>query len=151
MQTNKTYDKWLKRVKDRRTPWTENDIIYFRRAVGSSSHMPTQLKQELVRRFQETAPYRITAAQTAKGLDFLRRKAFRIDGKPRQTADFPFSNYELTIIKTASHFQFVGLANSAYLYGGGYTWYLPIYRLYSKSGDYFDYIGCRDLHVIDPT
>jgi len=142
---SKSFDKWLKRIQDDKTAWTENEIRYFRKQIGSSSTLTSEQKRELINGFR--GPYQITEEQSKTGIEYLRRKAFKTNGKPRNTKDYPFSDHELAIIKDFERFEFWSIYDASNSWGGC-TWYLPVYRVYSKSGEFFDYVGSRECIIV---
>jgi len=130
---NKTVSKWLKRVRDRETPWTENEIIHFRKFIGRSGYGDEFTRMELCRMF--SGPYDITAEQSAKGIDWLKRFAFKADGQPRQTKNMPFAERELNIIRNFHEFKFTGVYNT----NQNYDFYIPVYQVIDKDGNSFEY------------
>jgi len=137
--TKKTYNKWLARILDKRTPWTEQDIIFFRKAVKEVSLEADRLRIK----FEQKCPikgYHITAEQTEKGLNYIRKLAFSSNGKLRHTKDNPFNDREAAIIADFYEFRFVGLAQMPPYYGSFY-FTAPIYRVVGNNGKSFEYLG----------
>lgn len=131
---SKTFKKWLTRVQDIKTPWSENDIIYFRKYIGSSGGATTTQRDMLLDAF--TGDYSITADQTTKGINYLMKVAYRLNGEVRQTKDMPFGERELAIIKDFKEFRFIGVHNASQ---NAYRFYLPIYEVVSNSNGSFEY------------
>lgn len=52
---SKAFKKWVARIEDTTTPWSEQDIIYFRKAVGSSGIKDIAERELLRRMFAERA------------------------------------------------------------------------------------------------
>ncbi len=151
MLTNKTYIKWMRRVEDKQTPWTEDQIIYFRKAVSRCSKMDPTLKDELLRRFQVNVRnyggYKITPEQTEKGIGYLRLKCF---GK-RGTTMFFKRNFigpqGDMICQDFSHFELSGL-DSVYNGMGEVLCWNPIYKVVAKDGSSFEYTGISADHPL---
>jgi hypothetical protein len=137
---NKTFRKWSARVLDVDTPWTENEIIYFRKAVNSSSSLPVELRKALKDAFESITNeqgYKITSEQTDKGIQYIRNRAFKRNGSLRRAKSNPFNTREAHIINNFSHFEFVGLYDAN---GNGYMqYYVPVYRVIAKDGTAFEY------------
>ena len=129
---NKTFQKYLQLTKKGHV-WTESEIIYFRKYINGSSPLDADSIEQLINSI-EGKTYRITDAQTVKGITWLKNHCFRLDGKVRKGCKLmPF---ELSVIKNFKEFRFVGLWNAS---DNAYRNYLPIYRTIAKDGSYFDY------------
>ncbi len=119
--------------------WTENEIIYFRKALGYCGNFDDSEKGYLLAEFG-TKEHDITDVQSVKGILFLKNLAFKANGEPRKTKDYPFGEFELNVIRNFSHFKFVALAPA--LNGLGETMgYEACYRVYADSGASFDYVA----------
>lgn len=145
-ESNKSYVKWLARVKDVKTPWTEEEIIYFRKAVGRSGIKDQELKLDLLYEFNMRADakgYRITFGHDVKGQHYMLSKSLRKDGTLRKGSKLGYR--EITILKTLKHHKLVGVRNMVptnFTYSNmENAYFLPIYRAVSRSGESFDYIG----------
>lgn len=79
---------------------------------------------------------RIRKEQAKKGITWLRNQARTPKGKERKTN--PFKEYELSILDNFSHFLLVGFIDIGH---SGFSNYLPIYRVVSKSGNSFEYFS----------
>lgn len=79
-------------------------------------------------------PLLITPEQTKKGIDWLVNQWKTPKGKTRKNN--PFTQREQVIISHFDHFEL-----RTFIDVGGFfnIWYLPVYRVYSKKGMYFDY------------
>ncbi len=136
---NKTFLKWANRIKDTKTPWTENEIIYFRKAVGSSGLKELELRSKLLDMFNtilSEKSYKITEQQSIKGINYIKGVCFKKNGQLRDSKQNCFSDYEATIILNFRKFEFVGLH---YASQNAYAFYTPIYRVISKQGRSFEY------------
>jgi hypothetical protein len=135
---NKTFNKWFKRVQDNQTPWTENEIIYFRKYLRSNPDKYSILMDSF------KSEYSITSEQTKKGYDYIYNTCFKKNGELRETRDMPFGNREAEIIKNFKEFRFVGLNDI----GFQHQFYLPVYKVIAKDGTYFEYttnIGVMEI------
>lgn len=140
MTGTKAFKKWLKRIEDVTTPWTEQEIIYFRKAVGSSGLGDPAERALLRDKFAETVEriggYRITREHCQKGTGYVLTKSLRKDGHLRKGSKF--TKWQLGTFQNLSHHLLVDL----YFSGNQYRdHYLPVYRAVSKMGDSVDYIG----------
>ncbi len=137
MKKSKTFNKWLTRVQDNETPWSENDIIYFRKAVGSSGLKSNDERDELRGAFNSDEGYKITENQTSKGINYLKNTIYKANGSLRNTIKSrAFGLREKAIIDNFSHFLFTDIHNGSSNY---YEFYLPVYRVIAKNGSYFEY------------
>ena len=128
IKPGRTFKKWLKRVQDDKTPWTENEIIYFRKFIRTSEQ-----RKYLLSLFKEE--YSITKEQTIKGIEYLRNTVFKKNGKFRNTKNMPFGEREIDVIKDFKEFKFVGLSSVSQ-----YTlYYIPVYRVIDNQGNSFEY------------
>lgn len=131
---SKAYDKWLNRVNDYKTPWTEQEIIYFRKAIGLAGIKDSNLRADLYHSFVDQAGiYNITQEQSEKGRQYLLDKSLKRNGQMRKGSKL--TERELAVLRdpTMIHY-FVGLWGI-----GGH--YLPIYRAQTESEAAFEYTG----------
>lgn len=139
MESSKTFLKWEKRVQDTATPWTENEIIYFRKAVGSSGLKDELERQSLREQFEQRAKkgYGITPEQTEKGINYLKNTCFKKNGSLRDTKKrMTFGLREIAIIKDFYEFKFVGIYDAS---PNHYRFYTPVYRVIDSRGNAFEY------------
>lgn len=139
MSQNKTYNKWLKRTLNHNTPWTENEIKYFRKIIGRYGIKDLYFRAQLVKNFQ--GPYQITEEQSIKGITYLRTKCLKTNGEARNIKNMPFGTFELNIIRNFYKFEFIGIYGHYNEYMNTIMNYSPVYRCYDIHGNYFDYIG----------
>jgi hypothetical protein len=133
----KPMDKYARVIRSGR--FTEIEIVYFRKLLNGYRKTNAD-RTELFELFERSGPYQITREQTQKGIEWLRDKAFCRNGRIRKTQ--PFDSDQLQVITKFSRFEFVGLydlmAESPYPHPE-YHQYIPIYRVISRDGKYFDY------------
>lgn len=142
---SKAYDRWCKRIKDTKTPWTAGEIRAFRKAIGSCGLKEVHLRQSLLAAFERMRPYyAITKEQSEKGRDYLLNKSLRRDGKQRKGNKLGTREIDILLDKRMIHY-FVGVRPM----GGNYV---PIYRavITGKDYRYFEYTGTsyNQLEVI---
>lgn len=130
---SKAYTKWLKRIKDVSSPWTENEIIYFRKAIGPAGIKDAVLRSKLVGEFNRWTVRHITREQSERGRNYLLSKSFKQNGNRRKGCIF--GTRELDILNKLYTHYFVGL----YWTNNRYT--VPIYRAVDVDGNFFDYTG----------
>lgn len=140
MKISKAARKWMTRLADTVSPWTENDIIYYRKAISQCGLKSAEEKLALHEAFADKG-YRITAEQDAKGRNYLLSNSLKKDGTPRKGN--VLGDAEIRIMQNLKHHLFVGV----YHKGGFYNYYLPVYRAIAKDGSYFEYIGTMYKHV----
>ncbi len=147
--TKKTFERYRKLIQTR--TWKEQDIISFRSMLRANVRNPSvawdgetnaQKALYLLTRFKERAPYRITREQTVKGLDWLKRSCFKVNGDIRNSKSRPFDTWECEVIarimKRFSHWTFDDVTDVS----GGDRWpvYMPQYTMRSKDGIEFTYV-----------
>lgn len=151
MKTSTAFKKWKARIENLSCPWTENDIIYFRKAVGHNGLQDPAERALLISLFNtmisDTDGVFITEQHSRKGQIYLLENSLKKNGDPRKQNIF--GEYELHILKNLSHHLFVGL----YRNGLFCDHYFPIYRAVDKDGNYMDYVGatysqCVVLHTV---
>lgn len=136
------FKKYTKRIAGRAS-WGENEIRGLAKLLNSKRFGITErgcerffMINEIERRLNEaTRTWPITKEQSSKGIEYLRRRYFKKNGEPRKLC--PFSETAQNIIRNFKRFEFVGLYEHATTAGS--MGYLPIYRVISKHGSYFDY------------
>jgi len=87
--------------------------------------------------------YLITKEQTKQGIDWLKNFCFKKNGTLRKNVNNYFSDFEIDVIRNFSKFRFVGFHVDRSREHFGILTYIPVWRTYSKDGDYFDYY-CED-------
>jgi hypothetical protein len=134
------FEKWMVRVLDKKTPWTESQIRSFRKYIGSCGVEFTSLKEILIDTLDFN--YDITKEQTKKGLNYLFKIAFKKDGSLRETKVYPFGVREVEVLRNFSHFKFVGIERQNWnSYFDEYQASSPVYRVVSKNGTSFEYVA----------
>jgi hypothetical protein len=89
--------------------------------------------------FLFTEPKKIEKSQTELGKNWLRDYFFKKDGQPRSGKRTEnLDPLVLGIAKKVSKFRFIGVLALKNTFGE-YVQFLPIYRTYNRSGQYFDY------------
>ena len=141
MKQNKAYIKWLNLIDSKRenfnAPWSESEIIYFRKAIGLAGINDVKLRSNLLDYFNSSMPdegFNITLDQKEKGINYLLSNTYKKNGTLRKNNIF--GTFELNVLKQYEDFKLISL----YEYGNG-GYYLPVYRCISKNGSYFDYLG----------
>lgn len=122
--------------------FTESDIRGFRKLINHCSPLQPNEKTYLLDSFYHHMPtkgYELTAQQKQKGFDYLSKVAFRKDGSPRETANYPFGEFEQQVLKTYTTFYFTGLEDVTENQYGPH--YLPVYKCVGKKGNAFSYVS----------
>ena len=134
--SNKTAQKYFDLIKTGHM--TERELINFRKAVNGSSRLPIEIVQDLLADFDAKATdkgIQLTAEQQAKGLAWLNRETFKLNGRVRKNP--VLKQYERNVLQGFKKFTCVGLYD---LSTNNYRHFMPIYRCVAKNGTYFDYV-----------
>lgn len=138
---NKSYKKWMTLITKTQdwfnAPFSENEIVYLRKAVGQCGLKDPVLRADLKRHFYASMPdtgYNITLEHSDKGIKYLRENTYKKNGNTRKNNIF--NEFERSVIDDFSHFKFVGLYRQ-----GMSDYVLPLYECVSNSGDSFTYTG----------
>ena len=125
---------------------TESEIISLKSRI---SHNPFSLTNHEVSSLRERfwdCEYKITPEHAQKGIDYLRLKCLKLNGKPRKTKQVENMPTEFfDAIQEYSHFTFVGFEELDYNLYSNRSSYMPIWRIHTKSGSTFDYCMNIDL------
>lgn len=117
--------------------FSEKDLIYFRKLINGNGSLVTS-RWDLLNSFQRKAKSQgidLEESQKQKGLDWLTKKCFKLNGSSRRNS--PLNAWQRVIVRQYSDFKCVGLHN---LSTGEYRQYVPIYRCFGVDGESFDYI-----------
>jgi predicted aldo/keto reductase-like oxidoreductase len=141
IEVSDTDARYIAMILDKNHVWTEQDIIQFRsRLHGSKSNCNPELLNEM---FFENIPedgYKITKQQSDKGIEFLKKTLFKIDGTPRNTELAKHTDTALfEAIADFESFSFVDLHGYTVNMRTGSFWFAPVYRIHTKSGKDVDY------------
>jgi hypothetical protein len=134
----KIYDKYSKILEQKTI--TESEIIYLRKALNVSLNYVNEdymYAKELLFKSSEK-PRSLSPEHTQKGIEYLNKKLFRLNGQLRRLKVNPFSEREIGIIKNFKKFLFVGLYNNS---DNMRKNYVAVYRCVAKNGEWFDYTG----------
>ena len=118
----------------------EGQVISMRVALNSNNKsMTVEEREELIGMVQEKE-LNLTWTQTEKGLRFLKNLIVTPTGRDRKNN--PFNGKQTDIINNFKKFTLNGLQDQMNKYGRsmGINRFLPIWRVYCKGGNYFDYI-----------
>lgn len=138
MGTNKTYIKYNKLLEEKATgiPWTESEIIYFRKYINTRN-----LDSDLIPKFYRCMPengYQLTAAQDQKGTNYLLNNSIKKNGQLRKGSKL--DSHEINILLNSPTNTFIGLQDlNTMKYG--FTQYVAVYRMTDKDGRWFEYTG----------
>ena len=146
--TKQTIKRWNERLQ--REVWTKSDIMSLNKALNDLEWQRAWPKDKPERtrwlKAIETIFYdycnstkQLTPEQTKFGIEWLKRYCFKLNGKPRNQKNNPFTDHDRRIIQNFDRFELVGFEDMSYHYGGR-SWYVPVYRTWSTYGCYFDYI-----------
>ena len=133
---NKTAQKYFDLIKTGRM--TERELISFRKAVNGASRLPIETVQDLLADFDAKATgkgIQLTAEQQAKGLAWLNRETFKLNGQVRKNP--VLKQFERNVLQGFKKFTCVGLYN---LSTSNYRHLVPISRCVATNGTYFDYV-----------
>ena len=143
---NKTLNKWMNLVDDKikwaNAPFSEHEIVYFRKAIGSCGLKDSDHRVRLLDHFENLMPvdgYNITEEQKTKGINYLRENTYKKNGQLRKNNIF--GDFERHVIENYVDFKFIGVYPATNGLGLNSGYYSPIYRCIASDGTYFDYIG----------
>lgn len=91
--------------------------------------------------------WKITKEQTIKGLNYLKNQWKTPKGLERKNN--PFGYRETEVIENFKNFELIGFFDTANQYQNelGIKFFVPIYRVNSKKGNYFEYY-CTGINKI---
>lgn len=128
---------------------TENEIISLKSRISTN---PCSLTQDEVNELtnqvtykigfsgQLRCKYNITSSHAQKGLHYLKAKCLKANGQRRNTKQLQnMPNEFFKAIKEHSHFTFVGFTEIEYNVYNNRPFYMPVWRIHTRSGEYFDY------------
>ena len=121
---------------------TESNLISLKSRIGWNSCSLTEeevgeLKNRLA--YLE-CEYSITEEHAERGMEYLLRKCFKKNGQRRRTTqlvNMPVAFFEA--IKEYSHFTFVGFEEVDFNIYNDKSFYMPVWRIHTNSGETFDY------------
>lgn len=143
----RTIKKYLDRIENKKSPWTKLEINSFKKLIGSMHWMEdAEYKNEILNlwgKFTDLGyelEYDITKEQSEFGINWLKKQLFKSNGEPRNNKKIDELNCDRVrnIVKSFKKFTFVGY-HMSYRYGSRAEPLSPVYRVYSKNGEYFDY------------
>ena len=127
---------------------TEQDIISLKSRI---SGMPHSLEKHEVNKLTSLVlygkcEYKITDDHAQKGIDYLRLKCFTAKGRLRRTKQVDNMPREFFgAINDFDHFTFVGFTELQYNIYSNNHFYMPVWRIHTKAGQYFDYYMSEGL------
>jgi len=135
--------------------FTEQEIISFRSLLNNNPR--TTEFYDLITFFGDHAPFELTWVQQEKGLEWLKNRIFTKSGNIRNTQETnEISNRTNALeqiaemIKNFDRFEFADLVPQNRFTGGFNPFFLPVYRLYDKRGNFFDYtVSVGQIEIID--
>jgi hypothetical protein len=118
-----------------KAPLLENEIKALCWALNGikACNLDDTDRAELCELLESREERRITREHSDKGIAWLRKLCFKLNGEPRKTQ--PLGVAALDIVRNFSHFTWAGLYNI----GNYRPHYVPIWRTYARDGSYFDY------------
>lgn len=135
----KAVDKWMRRLQDHKTPWTEQEIISFRKALGFCGLKDKDERGLLLAEWEHSDGYRITRQHDAKGQAYMLSKSLKADCKTKRKG-CKLTDFDIRVLRELDYHLFIGLYSQKN--GLGETLgYLPVYRAISIGGAWFEYIG----------
>lgn len=141
LKTRKTVQKYLDIVKSGKIE--EREIITLRSLLNGGRGNWTKDEKAQVLAAVNGKELRLNPKQQEKGVNWLRRRCFKLDGGIRKNCPFEENERKLLDPKEYKGFTMVGLHEEDNGYGRKF--YVPIYRLKGKSGAKVDYaVDFRD-------
>lgn len=88
----------------------------------------------------------IVPEHAEKGIDYLMRKCFKLNGQQRHTKQLENMPQEFFLaIQKYSHFTFVGFIEVNYVSSVDKSHYMPVWRIHTTDKQFFDYYMELDL------
>jgi len=99
-------------------------------------------RSELLELFESIPERKITKEQSDFGIEWLTNQVFKKNGEPRKNCKL--DSEQQAIVKNFKCFIWSNIFNSQshygnYGYNSPYKSYVPVYRVYDKKGNYFEY------------
>lgn len=120
--------------------WTKSEIDSFKRLLNRRSDNNDAQIVEITNAFfdmqSRVGSLNITKDHAAQSLAYWRKLIFKSNGQTRNIKDFPLTAKQVEILRTFKKFTFEGYHEVCGNYG---STFLEIFRVHSKSGEYFDY------------
>lgn len=134
MKLNKLQKNALELIK--KDTLTETEILKLKRRLNNRYTALGIETRDFILDNLEEKEYNITPEQSQKGIEWLNKKCFCKDGRLRKGINELFSTWRINILRDFDHFTFIGFYES----NNGYvSLFTPIYRVYDKKGNSFDY------------
>ena len=132
----KLFEKYSEMLKS--DTLTESNLIALKSRLSGRQLSLTNEEVNELWEILDDCSYKITQDHAEKGIDYLRRKAFKNNGSRRHTKQLEFMDSRFfEAIKNYDHFTFVGFEElDAYFYQ---SFYMPIWRIHTTNGETFDY------------
>lgn len=142
--TQKTINKYMEMVSNAGRVFTEQEIISLRSFLNMKLKDAPDVRQAIVNRFFESleiVPFQLTKEQQMKGLQWLIKTQINKKGDLRNAQTTFLQQEHLDMIRNFENFEFVGLENLAnsFQVNAGYMQYMPVYRLNTTDGRWFEY------------
>lgn len=140
------YYKYCRMMEHEGHTWTEGEINYLRKCLGFCSNWSDSAQDSFEADYlRHGFDYAITQEQTDKGIEWLVRTQLKLNGDLRQAKTTFITEDESVILKSFSHFRFIGITRCGYNhYNGRYSVIAPIYRVFAEDGSYFDYTATME-------
>ena len=134
-----TEAKYIGLMLDPGSTWTEQNIIGFRKKINSGNNMLLiELFHGLTNDDDELTEWSITAEQSQKGIDYLRKTLFKANGELRNTELVRETESELIeAVRDFKSFSFVDVTDLTQQ--SGWEHYTAVYRIHTHSGLKVDY------------
>ena len=144
-----TYKRWLQVIKRRTKTWSKSEIQSFKNMLNRKRWADDETKKmidELYEQFWDMIMKReelnIASDHSDQGIAYLKSLAFKKDGSIRNTKNYPFTHKQVEILREFKKFTFQGYMWASEITRDHqvYDEALVVFRVHSKSGEYFDYI-----------
>lgn len=130
LKTNKTVQKYLNIIKSGK--FEESEIISLKSMLQGSKGTWTQEEIKLVEeKLLAKGKFKLSPKQQLKGINWLRRKSFKLNGDVRKNCPFDANELDMLSPKNYKGFTFIGYSDVSQNMRRSLS---PIYVLHTKDG-----------------
>jgi hypothetical protein len=119
---------------------TKTEINSMRKALSYFSKSMSKEEKQTIVDLVNSSSIKLTTEHTEQGLNYLKSVAFKSNGSPRNTKDYPFQGTDLEVIQKFKEFRLTGL-DEIHNGCGEIMGYRSIWLTKSKNGNSFEYVS----------
>jgi hypothetical protein len=119
---------------------TKSEINSMRKALSYFSKSMSKEEKGSIVELVNSSSIKLTPDHTLQGINFLKNAAFKSNGVPRSTKNYPFQGTDLEVLQNFKEFRLTGL-DEVYNGMGEVMGYRSIWTTKGKNGNSFEYIS----------